>query len=694
MAGANSNIQVTDLDFNSIKSNFTNYLKSQDTFKDYNFEGSGMSVLLDVLSYNTQYNAYYLNMVANEMFLDSAVQRSSVISQAKVLNYTPKSAIAPTATVNIVVNGVTTPSLTLPAGLTFLSSPVNGVNYNFVNYDSQTVNTIGPTATFKNVKIKQGVLGSFSTVVNSTTNPKYTFEIPDTTIDTTTLKVTVQQSLTSTNYDVYNLADSVLALNGTSLVYFLQESLKGTYEIYFGDGVLGKQLSDGNVVNISYLATDGTLAAGANSFVLMNTIGGFSASAVNSVYAASQGGEKESIQSIKFQAPKAYAAQGRAVTKEDYITAIQQNSLGYSFDGVNVWGGEQNDPPVYGQIFVCLKPAGSYALTNTQKQRIINSVIKPISVLTVEPTIVDPDYTYIKINANVFYDPKKTTYTANQIGQLVTSAINNFGTNSLNTFNSTFAVSDLTLAIKSADNSIITNEISIQLQKKFNPSLTNQSTYKLYYGVPIKKGNFISGINSSPALQFRDPTNLANSIDGVYIEEIPSSTGGVDTVSIINPGYAYQVPPTVTISGDGSGATAEATLNADGSVRYITVTSAGTNYTSAIVTITPINGDTTGQSAAAVVNLKGRYGTLRSYYYSSSTNVKSILSDNVGTIDYTLGIVTLNSFAPLQIDNPLGQLAISITPTTTIISSSQSRIITIDPFDSNAITVNVTAKNS
>jgi hypothetical protein len=692
MAGANSSIQITNLDFDGIKNNFLTYLQSQETFQDYNFEGSALNTLVDVLAYNTQYNAYYLNMVANEMFLDSAVQRSSVVSHAKLLNYTPKSAIAPTATVNIVFNNVSDSSLTLPAYLNFSSSALNGVNYNFLNPDSYTVNTVANTATFTDVSIKQGVTATYSFTVNSTSNPNFIFEIPDASIDTSTLKVIVQQSSSNASYSIYNSAKNYLTLDGSSEVYFLQEALNGNYEIYFGDGILGKKLTDGNIVIVNYISTEGTGAAGANSFVLMDTVSGYGASSVVSVTPATTGGDKESIDSIKYQAPKAYAAQSRAVTKEDYITAIQQNQLGFSFDAVNVWGGEENNPPVYGQIFVCLKPTGGYSITDIQKQKIVQNVIKPISVMTVTPTIVDPDYTYIKLNVNVVYDPKKTTSTANQISQSVTTAINNFTNTTLNTFNSTFAAPELTNAIQNADQSIITNEVTVQLQKKFYPNLTTPETYNFYYGTELKKGMFLSGINSSPAVQFQNPLNKADIIDGIYIEEVPSSTGGVESISVMNPGFGYQLTPTVTIQGDGTGATAEAVINTNGTIRQINVLTSGNNYTSAIATITPASNDTTGQLGSVVVNLQGRYGTLRTYY-NNTNNVKTIFNQNIGTIDYVSGIVTLNSFGPIQVDDPLGQLTITANPTTTIISSSYNRVITIDPFDSNAITVNVTAKS-
>lgn len=691
MAGANSNIQFADLDFADIKNGLTTFLKSQSTFKDYNFSGSGLSVLLDILAYNTQYNAYYLNMVGNEMFLDTALQRSSVVSQAKTLNYIPKSAIAPSAEIDLIVNQVSSSSLTLPKFTNFVSEAIDGVNYNFVTIDSKTVNTSANTATFSGVVLKQGTPVNYSFTADTTANPSSTFEIPDENIDTTTLQVSVQQSGTNTSTTIYNNATDYLMLDGTSQVYFLQEGLNGYYEIYFGDGIIGKKLVDGNIIKVSYVSTEGAAAAGANSFILLDQVSGFANTTINPLYAATTGGGKESISSIKFQAPKAYAAQNRAVTQEDYITLIQQNKIGISFDAVNVWGGQQNNPPVYGQVFVCLKPTGSYALTAIQKQRIMNEVLKPISVMTVEPNIIDPDYVYLQLTANVLYDPKKTSLTSNQLRSAVIQSMSSFTTKTLNTFNSTFVANDLSNAIQGTDQSIIANELFVKAQKKFNPNLVSPTTYQLNFGVPLTRGLFQSGISSTPAMQFADPENLTGTIDGVYIEEVPSSTGGVQTVSIINPGYSYQVPPTITIVGDGSGANAYATLSGTGTIQSIVVTTPGSNYTSAAVVITPASYDTTGTGGAATVNLEGQYGTLRTYYINS-LQVKTILNPNIGTVDYSSGTVTLNSFNPQQVDNPLGQLTLYANPTTTIISSSYNRIVTVDPYDPNALVVNVTAK--
>jgi hypothetical protein len=693
MAGANSNINFVGLDFNNIKNNLKTFLQSQDTFKDYNFDGSGLSVLLDVLSYNTQYNAFYLNMVANEMFLDTALQRPSVVSHAKLMNYTPQSKVAPTAFANIEFYGVNTSSFTLPSYTTFLSESVDGVNYHFTTIESQTVNTdVSGNAIFNNVELKQGIPVNYSYVVDSTTNPNYVFELPDADIDTSTIVVSAQVSTSNSSYQVFTESSSYLTIDGNSPVYFVEESLDGNYQISFGDGILGKQLTDGNVLHVSYITTQGVMSHGANNFVLMDSINNnYSGVTVQTYQASSSGKDKESIDSIKYQAPKSFSAQNRAVTKDDYITLIQRNNLGVTFDAVNVWGGEENDPPIYGQVFICLKPSGSLSLTSTQKQELITKVIKPISVVTVEPYLVDPDYTFITMSVDVRYNPKLTNYSASQISDLIKTTINQYSANNLNTFNSTFSSTDVAIAIKNSDPSIITSDIKVNLQKKFYPNLTNTTTYNLLYNTTLERGVFTSGISNSPTLTFYNPAS-ANNISGVYLEEIPSATSGIQNIEIINPGYSYQVAPTVTISGDGAGASAYAVLNnTNGSINSIQLTSSGNNYTYAVVTITPASYDTTGTGAAAIPVLLGSLGDIRTYYYNVN-NVKTVLDDTAGTIDYSKGIVSLIDFNPVDVNNPLGQLSISATPKSDIISSTFNTIIAIDPFDPNAIVVNVTAQ--
>ena len=688
MAGENSNIQVTDLDFNLIKTNLKRYLQSQTTLQDYNYEGSALSTLLDILAYNTQYQAYYLNMVANEMFLDSALQRASVISHAKLLNYTPQSAAAPRAQIDLVMNNVTNSSLTLPIFTSFLSEAIDGVTYKFVTMNSVTENTnlANNTVTFNNLVIKQGEPVTLTFTYDSGANPTAIFELPDTDVDTTTITVSVQQSGSNTSTQVFTLVDDYLSLDNETTAYFLQEGNNGFYQIYFGDGILGKALTDGNVITVTYIITSGTSATGANNFVLMDTISGFSSGVVTPVLAATQGAEKETIESIKYTAPKSYSAQGRAVTKEDYIYLIQNNAGVFPIDAVNVWGGEENDPPVYGAIFIAIKPSGGFILTQTQKRIIEEQIIRPISVLTVQPRIIDVDYNYLVINSNVLYEPKLTSLTSSQLQTQVLTAIQGFARDTLNTFNSTFKLSSLIATVQGVSSSFVTNDATISLQKRIIPNLGSPTTYSLKYGTSLKKDIFGKSISATPTFQVLDSnTNVLR--DTVYLEETPASTTFVESISILNPGFGYTSTPIVTILGDGTGATARATV-INGQVSSITVTSGGINYSQAIVQITSADGN--GSLASGVAVLAGNKGTLRTYYFDN--NVKRILNANAGTVEYDTGIVTLTDFTITAVNNPLGILSIQAVPTSTIISSGRDKIITLDTTDPNAINVDIIAK--
>ena len=486
---------------------------------------------------------------------------------------------------------------------------------------------------------------------------------------------------------MFTLVDDYLSLDNETTAYFLQEGNNGFYQIYFGDGILGKALTDGNVITISYIITSGTLSSGANNFVLMDTISGFSSGVVTPVLAATQGAEKETIESIKYTAPKSYSAQGRAVTKEDYIYLIQNNAGVFPIDAVNVWGGEENDPPVYGAIFVAIKPSGGFLLTQTQKAIIEEQIIKPISVLTVQPRIIDVDYNYLVINSNILYEPKLTSLTSSQLQTQVLTAIQGFARDTLNTFNSTFKLSSLIATVQSVSGSFVTNDASIVLQKRIIPNLTSSTTYSLKFGTPLKKDIFGKSISATPTFQIIDNNNNNVVRDTVYLEETPSSTTTVESISVLNPGFGYTSAPLVTILGDGVGATATATV-VNGQINNITVTNPGGNYTQAIVQITSTDGN--GVLASGIVTLSGNKGTLRTYYFEDG--VKRILNSNAGTVNYDEGIVTLTDFNPSAINNPLGILSIQAVPTSTIISSSRDKIITLDNTDPNAINVNIIAK--
>jgi hypothetical protein len=687
MAGANSNIQLSELDFNQIKQNFKTYLESQDVIKDADYEGSVLSILLDILSYNTHYNSYYLNMITNEMFLDTASKRNSVVSKAKLLGYVPKSIKSCKATIDFTLNNLTSSYLYLPKYTKFVSEDIDGSRYTFLTLTSYYKDATNNSVTIPQITLIEGEPIATRAVYSKQTNPDSKFTIPEKNVDLDTLEVMVQTSTVDGTAYTYKKGNYSITLDGTSKVYFIEETNEGYYQIYFGDGILGKALDDGNVVLLNYVVCSGISSVGANTFSIVESVPSLSPPIVVSTSAAIGGRERESISSIKYSAPKSYSAQNRAVTYQDYISALLNNDQNISFDAVNVWGGQDNDPPVFGQVFMSMKPTGGYTLTASEKEIIKNKIIRPFSVITVDPQIIDPDYVYINVVANVIYDPNKTILTLTEIQKKVKDAIFAFSNETLNTFNSTFSFPDLMYRVQFSDPSIITNECEILLQKKFLPNLEVPTTYNLDFGSALRKGILSSGISSSPSMSFYDKSGTVSVINGINIEEIPTSSGGIDKISVTNKGYGYTSIPTVTINGDGFGATARAVV-VDGSIREIVIDQPGFDYTIATVTIEGGSGQL-GQAYASIV---GRYGKLDSYYFNSNYQ-KVIFDENVGTVDYQTGIVTLENFNPLNVNNPLAQLTISANPKSNIIYSSRNRILTIDPFDLSSVVVNVTAKN-
>jgi hypothetical protein len=391
-------LQITDLDFDTIKTNLKTFLSQQSEFQDYDFEGSGLSILLDVLAYNTHYNAYYLNMVANESFMDTALLRDSVVSHAKTLGYIPYSRVPAVANVNIqvIVNtNDAVQSLSIPKGFSFQSNLIDNKSYAFNIIDPITVSRTGDSFYFDNVDLYEGVLISFSSTYDATTNPYSIFTIPDTNVDTTSLKVTVQPSAGNSAIQTYSLASDILDIDATSAVYFLQEGRNQQYQIYFGDGIIGKSISDGSIVNIEYLITNGSEADKANAFIPLTDISGYAniITTINSV--ASGSSERESVDSIKYSAPLQFATQNRLVTYKDYESYIKKNYP--SVDSVSVWGSEDDIPPSYGKVILSLKPKENYYISELEKQRIIDEIIKPKSIIAIQTEIRDPEYLYLLV---------------------------------------------------------------------------------------------------------------------------------------------------------------------------------------------------------------------------------------------------------------------------------------------------------
>jgi hypothetical protein len=685
MANVDAKLKVAELDFDTIKSNLKGFLKSQSEFSDYNFEGSGMGVLLDILAYNTHYMGYYLNMVSNEMFIDTAINRGSVVSHAKLLGYTPRSRVAAQAALNLTITpvvGDSNSSVIIPRFTRFLSETKDGVNYVFVNPSARIVSKNASTGLFvaENLQIKEGQPVSISFTYDATNNTKQAFELPDMGIDTSTLQVAVQQSGQNANLQTYLISQDATNVDPDALVYYLEENKNGKYQIYFGDGVIGKSLVDGNIVIVSYVITSGSPANGLSSFRLLDNFLNGSSTAITTVSDSTSGTSEETIDKIRFTAPKAYISQNRAVTKNDYI-ALLNRDYPY-FEAVNVWGGEENSPPVYGKVFFTAKPLGGYEITQAEINNVINNIIKPFSVLTVIPEYVEAEYNYINLTAEVNFDPTKTNKSVSEIELAVRSCIRNFANTNLNTFNSAFKISQLQRTIDDCDQSISSNEVGVVLEKRFSPDITKPASYVLNFGTEIKQGTTSERIYSTPSFGYSDAAGI---VRNCYIEEVLQSFTGVESIDIVTAGSEFVTTPTVTIEGDGVGATAKA-LIVNGVVKKVEVTNPGTGYTTASVTISGGG----GFGASLKANLQGRNGLLRIYYFDEN-KIKKTITNNIGTIDYKLGIITLNNFNPVSVADPFGTLVIKVPPAKKIFTSIRNTIITLDVTDPGSI---VTAVNA
>ena len=673
---ANTTLTVTDLDFDSIKNNLKTFLRSQTRFQDFDFEGSGMNVLLDLLAYNTHYNAFYLNMIANEMFLDTSKLRQSTVSHAKLINYVPESSHGAETKLNIRV----TPSvsedqeistLTLDKYTKVFGGSLDGVNYPFVVLDSHTVNKDGSSFLFSNVTIKQGEVVTRQFLMDPT-NTKRRFEIPSDRIDLNTVIVTVQESASNTFTSVYNLAEDLTEITRDSKVYFVEENEDGNYRIYFGDDVIGKKPTDGNIINVTYIDNSGSIANKINVFTVSTSVGSFNDNVrVSSTSAAYSGSEKETIDQVKHRAPYFYSAQNRAITKYDYETLITKDYT--NIDSVAVWGGEDNIPIIYGKVFLSLKTKENFFLTNLEKESIKNTLIENRNVLTVIPEIVDPSYTYILVRGSVYYDSTLTQYTAAQIRSFVVAAIEDYKTDFLGKFKSGFQKAEIQQYIQNSENSITGSDIKVILQKRIPITPSQSKSYTVDFGVPIKKCDFNSSISSYPSVTIVDTNFIERK---VFFEEVPSINSGIEKIDILNGGVNYTTVPTVTIVGDGTGATGIAKLYG-GRIASIEITNRGSNYTRATVSI---SGET-GSGVQVNPVLQSRVGILRTYYLNASGE-KVFVNNNAGTIDYDNGIIVLTSLLPVSVDSNSyyepNVLTINTYVDKEIITSIRNKIIDID----------------
>ena len=487
---ASNKLEVSDFDFDSIKANLKTFLQSQTEFQDYNFEGSGFSVLLDVLAYNTHYLGFNANMLANEMYLDSADIRKNIVSLAKMLNYTPSSVRSPEASIDIEVNDATGSTLTMPKG-TIFTTTVSGVGYQYLTNEDYTITPTNGVFNFSDVDIYEGTLVTFRYTVDKE-DPDQKFIIQNANADTTTLKVSVQESSTNTTTNIYSLAGGFNNVTNMSKVYFLQEVDDGKFEVYFGDGVLGAAVSTGNIVILEYIVTNRDESNGASTFTLATTIGGFSDITITTNSVSQGGNAAESKESIRFNAPLGYATQNRAVTTSDYETIVKSiypNAL-----SVSAWGGEDDETPVYGTVKIAIKAASGSTLTTSTKQNIITS-LKAFNVASVRPVIVDPETTSVLITSTVKYDSRLTTKSATTLKSDVLNTITDYNTNTLQKFDSIFRYSKILGLIDNTDTSIVSNITTIKIRKQFSPTLNSSTKYDIYFRNSLY--NPVSGYNAS-----------------------------------------------------------------------------------------------------------------------------------------------------------------------------------------------------
>ena len=478
--------QVANLDFENIKTSLKEYLRSQNDFTDYDFEGSALATLIDTLAYNTYYTAFNTNMVVNELFIDSATLRDNVVALAKQLGYRPKSATSPTAYISFTVtytNATTDKELTLKEGTGFISNYDN-VIYNYVVTSDVKAQVINDVATFVNVPIREGTVLSSTFIVNTASNSQR-FILDNTSIDSNTVKVTVYPGGGTFN-EPYLLADNILGVDGTSKVFFLDEIEDERYEILMGDGVLGKKLDNNTRIDVSYLTTSGPASNGVKAFVFSGVIeneNGVSPNAfttnITSTTPASGGEEIETTAKIKYTAPKAYGTQDRAVTANDYEAIVRKVYPATS--DIIIFGGEDQDPPEYGKVFISLKPTDASYLTSLTKSQIIADLKKYV-VASVEPRIVDPSILFVEMSSKIYYNSGMTDQTPANIRDKVIGAIQSYiETSDTEKFNGKFRYSKFVGVIDDADVSINSNLTSVTMRKDFYPQLNSTFYYEVCF---------------------------------------------------------------------------------------------------------------------------------------------------------------------------------------------------------------------
>ena len=584
---ANSKINVTDLDFDQIKNNLKEYLRGQSEFTDYDFEGSALSTLLDVLAYNTHYQGLYYNLAVNESFLDSASKRSSVVSKAHELGYTPKSITSSRAIINVTMinNVLNAPDiLEIPKNSPFTTN-INGVAYTFYTPETHSAQRNGSVYTFSNITIREGYPLSYQYVIQEGATRDVI--IPNSNVDISTISVKVQENAEIADFLTFVRSDTILNIDSSSKVFFVKELASGQYQLQFGNDVIGQALKPGNVVTVEYFVSNGDLANGARSFSYAGQLPSNTTISVLTINPSFGGTQAESNDSIRYNAPRLYTAQNRCVTVEDYRSTI--TALYPLVRSVNVWGGEDNDPPSYGEVFVCPVSQTGEALSESQKSELLTSIINPRKSITTRVSFVDPDFMDVELDVSFYYNPNATTKTSTDLSKLVQDSILRYNSQYLNIFSGILKYSQLSRLIDESDVSIISNIINMKSRVYLTPKYNQISSYRIAINNPI----FNSGVAGESIMSDGLVTSLSPQL--CYIDDVPVLNSSV--------------------------------------------------------------------------------GNLRLFYIEN--NIKIVVNPNIGSVDYTNGVITLNNINIISTVNQ--SVSFSVKTDSNDIASMMNRIVRIDP---------------
>lgn len=535
----NNAVNVVGLDFQDIKESLKTYLQSQNTLKDYNFDGSVINTLIDVLAYNTHYQAFYSNMVANEMFLDSAVLRPSVVSHAKHLGYLPSSITASRAVVDITIATTATSDMYLPRGTEFSGTNREGKRFKFVNLDTVFADT--NTNEFSSVTLYEGVIRRITYIYNRDTKIGSYLIIPNDKADISTLKVRVYNSVTDTTGidDVWSHGTDYLSLDGESKVYFLQEKDAGIYELYFGDDILGQQPQTGNVVSIEYLETNGEDGNGVVSFTKQDdsNIGVIAFTDGETTDQTSGGSPREDISKIKFLAPKYYQTANRAVTENDYTSLVYK--IYPNASSVHVYGGETVTPPQYGKVFIAIKPKSGNVLSQGEKITLQKQLQRDHSVVTITPEIVNPNFTDLILDVNVVYTPRTLSVAPGVLRSLVYAYIFSYSSAVLDRFGSDFYYSKMAEGINNIEKSVLGVYTKIKMRKSVDVSvILNSKSYSFDFGNELfhPYDGYTSILSSN---NFSHPNLLGESYSNCILRD--DGNGNINVEQFNQNGEEYEI---------------------------------------------------------------------------------------------------------------------------------------------------------